>query len=78
MTREQLWELAISLVGALYLITSLIRGLQSPAFGLLVVGMAAIKHLSRFGSATNLSGPAIPPEANASVAEDVCRSHARE
>jgi len=43
LTKEQLWELVISLAGALYLIASLIRGLQSPAFGLLIVGMGAMK-----------------------------------
>ena len=39
------WDLAISLSGGAYVIASLIRGLQSPAFGVAVVGAAAIRLL---------------------------------
>lgn len=45
MTNDQVWELAIVLAGALYIVVSLIGGLQSPAFGLLVIGAAAIRLL---------------------------------
>ncbi len=41
----QAWDLAISLSGGAYVIASLILGLQSPAFGVAVVGAAAIRML---------------------------------
>jgi hypothetical protein len=46
MTNEQAWELAISLTGGAYIAVSLIRGLQSPAVGVALVGVAAMKLLT--------------------------------
>ena len=45
MTKEQRWELAIALLGVVYIGSSLVGGLQSPILGLLLVAGATMKLL---------------------------------